>query len=84
MDSVPAVDSSDCLSKCKAYIDQTKIKCYYGTFITFPPDEHQTHPSICLMFQTCTKLETTLCKTCLTSSYAAAAQCDIPGICVVS
>ena len=84
MESVPAVDSSDCLSKCISYFDQTQIKCYYVTFITFPPDPEQTHPSICLLFQTCTKLETTSCQTCLSSSYAGAIKCDTPGICVVS
>ena len=60
-----------------------KTKCYYATFLSSPPNDYD-YPSICLLFQTCTKLETTFQPNGLTSSYVAAMQCDTPGICVVS
>ena len=70
--SVPVSwDSSDCLKKCQSYDG-----CTHGTF---RPDSN----NLCLLFQTCTRLETTLCPNCLTTS-TECAQCDIPGSCLVS
>ena len=79
-----AVDSFNCLSKCISYIDEMGTKCYFSTFISYPPDIYVHQSKKCLLFQTCTKLETSSCMNCLTSTYADAAQCDKPGVCVVS
>ena len=66
----PAVDSFDCWKKCRSHQG-----CNFGTFI---PDKIQ-----CTLFQTCTRLDTTSCPNCLTSSVECA-QCDFTGLCVVS
>ena len=66
----PAIDSFDCWKKCR-----THQGCYFGTFI---PDKTQ-----CSLYQTCTKLDTTSCQNCRTSSIECA-QCDFPGLCFVS
>ena len=47
--------------------------CNFGKFI---PDKTEFS-----LFQTCTKLDTTLCPNCRTSS---SIQCDFPGLCFVS
>ena len=70
--SVPANDSVDCVKKCRNYNG-----CTFGSF---NPDYN---PNLCSLFQTCTRLETELCQNCLTSSIECA-QCDIPGLCLVS
>ena len=57
--SVPAIDSGDCVKKCQSYNG-----CMYGTF---RPDD--SNLNMCLLFQTCTRLETGLCPNCLTSHY---------------
>ena len=56
--SVPAHDSVDCLKKCQSYTG-----CIYGTF------RPENNVNLCLLFQTCTRLETTLCPNCLTSHF---------------
>ena len=56
--SLPANDSMDCLKKCQSYKG-----CGYGTF---RPDSNM---NLCLLFQTCTRLETELCPNCLTSHF---------------
>ena len=66
---LPAKDSVDCMKKCQMYNN-----CNFGTF---------TSDYNCLLFQTCTRLETMLCPNCLTSS-TGCAQCDISGLCLVS
>ena len=66
---VSANDSVDCVRKCKIYDE-----CNFGTF---------TPDNSCLLFQTCTRLETDLCPNCITSSIECA-QCDIPGLCLVN
>ena len=63
-----AKNSFECWKKCRSYIG-----CNFGTF---RPDKTQ-----CSLFQTCTKLDTTSCPHCLTSSINCA-QCDFPGFCV--
>ena len=70
--SVPANNSVDCLNKCRNNND-----CSFGLF---RPDSNL---NLCLLFQTCTRLETELCPNCLTSS-TECAQCDVPGLCLVS
>ena len=65
-----ATDSFDCWKKCRSYQG-----CNYGTFT---PDKAD-----CSLFQTCTKLDTTLCQNCRTSSIECI-QCDFPGLCFVS
>ena len=54
--SLPANDSMDCLKKCQSYKG-----CSYGTF------RPASTVNLCLLFQTCTRLETDLCPNCLTS-----------------
>ena len=66
----PAIDSFDCWRKCRSHQN-----CYFGTF---KPDRTE-----CTLFQTCTKLETTACQNCLTTSIDCP-QCDFPGLCTVS
>ena len=66
---LPAKDSVDCMKKCQMYNN-----CNFGTF---------TSDYNCLLFQTCTRLETMLCPSCLTSS-TGCTQCDISGLCLVS
>ena len=56
--SLPANDSMDCLKKCQSYKG-----CGYGTF---RPD---SNVNLCLLFQTCTRLETDLCPNCQTSHF---------------
>ena len=68
--NVPATDSFDCWKKCRSHQG-----CNFGTFI---PDKTQ-----CSLYQTCTKLDTTSCPNCLTSS-TECAQCNFPGLCIVS
>ena len=70
--SVPANDSLDCLKKCR-----NDDSCTFGSYT---PDYN---PNLCLLFQTCTKLGTHLCPNCYTSS-TECAQCDVPGLCLVS
>ena len=70
--TVPANDSFDCMDICRSYDG-----CNYGSFC---PDNY--YP-LCLLFQTCSKLDTTFHRNCKTSSIECA-QCNIPGICVVS
>ena len=66
----PAIDPVDCWKKCWNYQG-----CNFGTFI---PDIN-----LCSLFQTCTKLDTTLCPHCRTSSVECI-QCDFVGKCFVS
>ena len=66
----PAMDSFDCWKKCRSHQG-----CNFGTFI---PDRTQ-----CSFFQTCTKLDTTSCPNCRTSSNECI-QCDFHGLCFVS
>ena len=68
--NVPATDSFDCWKKCRSHQG-----CNFGTFI---PDKTQ-----CSLFETCNKLDTSSCSNCLTSSVECA-QCDFPGLCIVS
>ena len=70
--SIPANDSADCLKKCR-----NANGCTYGSFT---PDYI---PKLCLMFQTCTKVENVLCPNCLTNEIYCP-QCDVPGLCLVS
>ena len=70
LENEPAIDSFDCWKICHSYEG-----CNYGTF---NPDL-----SLCLLFQTCTRLDTSECPNCLTSS-SQCAQCDFPGLCTVS
>ena len=69
---VPASDSVDCVKKCRNYDG-----CSFGSFT---PDYN---PNLCLLFQTCTRLETESCPNCITSGIECA-QCDVPGLCLVS
>ena len=64
-----ATNSFDCWMKCRSYQG-----CNFGTFT--PDDE-------CSLFQTCIKLDTTICQNCRTSSIECI-QCDFPGLCFVS
>ena len=66
----PAIDSFDCWKKCRSH-----QRCYFGTF---RPEKTE-----CLLFETCTKLDTTSCPNCRTSSIECV-QCDFPGLCFVS
>ena len=70
--SVPANDPIDCVKNFR-----NNKGCSFGSFT---PDYN---PKLCLLFQTCTRLETELCLNCTTSSIDCA-QCDVPGLCLVS
>ena len=70
--SVPANDSADCLMKCR-----NSDGCHFGSFT---PDYI---PNLCLLFKTCTSLDTESCPNCETSEISCS-QCDIPGLCLVS
>ena len=70
MTNEPAIDPFDCWKKCRTFDG-----CNFGTFI---PDKTE-----CSLFQTCTKLDTTSCPNCRTSS-SQCIQCDFPGLCFVS
>ena len=70
--SVPANDSVDCMEKCKNF-----DSCVFGSFT---PDYN---PNLCLLFKTCTILETDSCPNCQTSEISCS-ECDVPGLCLVS
>ena len=70
--SVPANDSADCLMKCR-----NSDGCHFGSFT---PDYI---PNLCLLFNTCTSLDTVSCPNCETSEISCS-QCDVPGLCLVS
>ena len=70
---VSANDSADCLKKCR-----NTNGCNFGSFT---PDYS---PNLCLLFETCDRLETESCPNCQTSEISCSHQCDVPGLCLVS
>ena len=70
--SIPTNGTIDCLNICRLHED-----C---NFATYSPD---SDPNECLLFQTCQKLNASVCQNCLTSS-TNCGQCDVSGICTVS
>ena len=67
---LPANSSSDCIEKCSNY-----DSCNFGSF---SPDYN-----LCLLFETCTSLDTVSCPNCQTSEIFCY-ECDVPGLCRVS
>ena len=69
---LPANSSSECMEKCKNYGN-----CHFGSFTS------DYNPNLCLLFKTCTSLDTESCPNCETSEISCS-QCDVPGLCLVS
>ena len=68
--SVPANYSVNCMNKCWSH-----NSCNFGSFSPYQHD--------CLLFETCTRLETDLCPNCVTSA-TECSHCEFPGLCLVS
>ena len=70
--SIPTNGTVDCFDTCRDYEG-----C---NFATYSPDYE---PNECLLFQTCQKLNASVCQNCLTSGIDCV-QCEAIGICTVS
>ena len=67
-----ANSSSECMEKCRNYGG-----CNFGSFTS------DYNLNLCLLFKTCTSLDTASCPNCETSEISCS-QCDISGLCHVS